>query len=101
MFLTGVGESIWLPMILAVLSVAGIFCGIVLRVRAFLYLGAAFLFLSILSMVYHAHRHIDHVWPWWAFGITLGMGILALFGVFEKKRNEVVALVDNLRQWDR
>jgi hypothetical protein len=101
MFLTGVGESLWLPMVLAALSVCGVLAGIAMRVRAFLYLGSSFLMLSIISMIWHAARNIDHVWPWWAFGIALGLAILTLFGMFEKKRTEMEQLVAGLRQWER
>jgi hypothetical protein len=72
-----------------------------MRVRAFLYLGSSFLLLSLVSMVWHAAQNIGHVWPWWAFGIALGLAILTLFGVFEKKRNEALQLLDGLRQWER
>jgi hypothetical protein len=100
MFIAGVGRSLAMPMILAGLSVAGAFAGIALRVRAFLYLGLSFLLLSLVSMVAHAARNINHVWPWWAFGIALGLAILTLLGVFEKKRNEVLATLEKLRQWE-
>ena len=101
MFLTGVGENLWLPMVLAALSVCGVFAGIALKVRAFLYLGSSFLLLSIISMVWHAARNIGHIWPWWAFGIALGLAILVLFGLFEKKRGEMEQIVSGLRQWER
>jgi hypothetical protein len=101
MFLKGVGESLWLPMVLAVLSVAGVLGGIVMRVRAFLYLGSSFLLLSIVSMVWHAAQKIQHVWPWWVFGIVSGLAILALFGLFEKKRNETLRVVESIRGWER
>jgi hypothetical protein len=94
------GESLWPPMLLATLSVVGILAGIGLRVRAFLYQGMSFLLLSVLSMVWHAARNIGHVWPWWAFGVVLGLSILALFGVFEKKRPEVLALIERQRDWE-
>ena len=87
-------------MILASLSVAGIFAGILLRVRAFLYLGSSFLLLSIVAMVWNAGRLVQHTWPWWVFGITLGLLILVIFGVFEKHRREVQQLVTRLRQWE-
>jgi len=95
------GESLWPPMLLALLSVAGILAGMALRVRAFLYQGMSFLGLAVLSMIWHASRHIGHVWPWWAFGVVLGLSILALFGLFEKKRPEVLLLVERMRQWER
>jgi hypothetical protein len=99
-FLRGVGASLWPPMILATLSVAGVFAGIILQVRAFLYLGTSFVLLSVITMVWHAARAIQHVWPWWAFGIGLGIGILILFGLFEKKRPELTAWMRRLQQWE-
>ncbi len=100
MFITGIAESLWMPVILASLSVAGVLAGIMLHVRAFVYLGASFLFVSLVSMVWHAAQNINHVWPWWAFGIVLGLLILTLFGVFEKKRKEVLGLIGEFRQWE-
>jgi hypothetical protein len=91
----------WLrPIILASLSVVGIFAGILVRVRAFLYLGSSFLLLSLVAMVWNAGRLVHHTWPWWVFGITVGLAILVVFGVFEKHRREVQALVARLRQWE-
>ena len=100
-FLRGVGESLWPPMILAALSVAGVLAGIVLQIRAFLYLGTSFVLLSVVTMVWHAARAIQHVWPWWAFGIGLGICILVLFGLFEKKRPEITAWIGQLQQWEQ
>ena len=57
-----------------------------LRVRAFLYLGSSFLLMSIVAMVWNAQRMVGHTWPWWAFGISLGLVILVIFGLFEKYR---------------
>jgi hypothetical protein len=88
-------------MILASLSVAGALLGIMLRIRAFLYLGTSFTVLALGTMVAHAAQAIDHVWPWWAFGIGLGIALLVLFGIFEKKRPEVLALIGRLRQWEQ
>ncbi len=91
----------WLrPIVLASLAVAGMLAGILLRVRAFLYLGASFLLLSIVAMVWNAGRLVQHTWPWWAFGISMGLAILVLFGVFEKHRQAVQGLIARLRQWD-
>jgi hypothetical protein len=88
------------PIILASLAIAGIFVGILLRVRAFLYLGSSFLLLSIVAMVWNAGRIVQHTWPWWVFGIGVGLSILVLFGVFEKHRRDVQNLITRLRQWD-
>jgi len=91
----------WLrPIILASLAVGGVFAGILLRVRAFLYLGSSFLLLAIVAMVWNAGRLVDHTWPWWVFGISAGLASLVVFGVFEKHRPEVKSLVARLRQWD-
>jgi hypothetical protein len=57
--------------------------------------------LSVISMVWHAQRAINHVWPWWAFGIGLGICILVIFGLFEKKRPEITAWVRQLQQWEK
>lgn len=101
MFIAGIGENLWLPIILMTLSLFGIFAGIVLRVRAFLYLGVSFLLVSVISMVAHAARSLNEVWPWWVFGIATGIGMLTLFGYFEKRRNDMLKLVGELRTWER
>jgi hypothetical protein len=100
MFITGIGESLWPVMVLLALSVAGIFAGIGLRVRAFLYLGAGFLLLSIISMVWHASKAFHHVWPWWAFGFALGVAILIFFALFEKRRDTMLQTIERLQSWE-
>jgi hypothetical protein len=99
-FIRGIGETLWPPMVLLLLAVAGSLAGIALRVRAFLFLGTAFTVLALVAMVAHASRAIDHNWPWWVLGISAGIAILVLFGVFEKKRTEVLALIGRLKQWE-
>ncbi|HRR83905.1 MAG TPA: hypothetical protein P5316_02755 [Phycisphaerae bacterium] len=98
-FLIGVAQAPWLPLILALLSVVGIFVGVALRIRSFLVLGTGFLCLSLLTMIYHAGSNLGWVWIWWASGIALGIAILFVFALFEKKRNEMVALLDQVRKW--
>ena len=87
--LAGIGESLWPPIILTVLSVAGVLAGIVMRIRAFVYLGASFVLVSMVSMVWHASQRLGHVWPWWAFGVAMGLAILAIFVYFEKRRSNL------------
>jgi hypothetical protein len=99
-FLIGVAQAPWLPMVLAMLSVAGIFVGIALRIRSFLLLGTGFLCLSLLTMIYHAAENLGWVWIWWASGIALGVAMLAVFGLFEKRRNEMNALLEQVRKWN-
>ncbi|MBV9958952.1 MAG: hypothetical protein JO360_11055, partial [Acidobacteria bacterium] len=53
-FINGVAKSPWLPLALAGLSLAGVFAGIMLRVRAFLYLGATFLLIAVITMIRYA-----------------------------------------------
>jgi hypothetical protein len=100
MFIEGIGRSLWPVMVLMTLSVAGVLAGIGLRVRAFLYLGAGFIVLSLVSMVWHAARALEHVWPWWAFGFALGIAILALFAVFEKRRDSFLIQIEHLKSWE-
>jgi hypothetical protein len=99
-YISGIGDALWPPMVLALLSVAGILLGMLLQVRAYLYLGCLFLLLSVITMVSHAHQRLDHVWPWWAFGIVLGTAILVFFGLFEKKKNEMKAIARRMNEWD-
>ncbi|MEO8493735.1 MAG: hypothetical protein ABI614_01590 [Planctomycetota bacterium] len=99
-FIEGIGDSLWEPMVLATFSVIGVFVGIGLQIRAFLYLGATFVFLSVVSMVWHAYTKVQHVGIWWGFGILLGLLILTIFGLFEKKRPELTRLVENMRRWE-
>ncbi|MCA9018533.1 MAG: hypothetical protein KDA74_00185, partial [Planctomycetaceae bacterium] len=101
MFIAGIANSLWPPVVLCSLSVLGVFAGMMFRVRAFLYAGSSFLVLSIVSMIWHASQSLGHIWPWWAFGIGLGICILTLFGLFEKRRNEMLELVGQLKTWDR
>jgi hypothetical protein len=54
LFLTGLGNGVQLPSALALLSVAGVLLGTVLRVRAFLFLGVTFLSLAVFAQIWHA-----------------------------------------------
>jgi hypothetical protein len=100
-FINGVAESPWLPLILAALSLAGVFCGIIFRIRGFLLLGSVFLLLSILTMIWYASANLGWTWLWYVAGIFTGATIIFMFAVFEKKRAEVLRLVEGLREWER
>ena len=100
LFISGLGNNVWLPVALAVLSVVGVLLGILLRVRAFLFLGVSFLFLVIFSQIWHAAVDKSQTWVWWASGIVLGVAILTLFALFEKRRNDVLKLIDEIKRWD-
>ncbi|MEL7497594.1 MAG: hypothetical protein AAFN77_08285 [Planctomycetota bacterium] len=99
-FIRGIGDSLWPPILLAAFAVAGILAGMLMRIRSFLYFGSLFLLVAMLTMVSHAHQRFDHVWPWWAFGIGLGIAILIMFGMFEKKKNEMKQLAEQFRAWE-
>jgi hypothetical protein len=100
LFIAGIGNSVILPVVLATLAVGGVLAGISLRVRAFLFLGVGFLLLDVMTMIWHAAVNRYHTWVWWVSGIVLGVAILALFAVFEKRRNDVLRLIDEIRSWD-
>jgi len=99
LFLAGLGD-VGLSLVLAVLAVLGVLAGILLRLRAFLFLGVSFLFLVVFARIWHAAVERAQTWVWWASGIVLGVAILALFALFEKRRNDVLGVVERLRRWD-
>ena len=98
--IAGLGNSVVLPIILAVLSLAGILAGILFRVRAFLFLGISFRLLDVLTMIWYAAVDRYQTWVWWVSGIVLGAAILTLFAVFEKRRNDVLHLLEEIKSWD-
>jgi len=98
-FLNGVCDHPWLPLILAGLSVAGALTGMLFRLRAFLFLGTAFLGIAVVSMIYYASVNLHWTWLWYVAGIALGAAIIILFALFEKKRTQMLALVEGLGRW--
>jgi hypothetical protein len=38
-------------------------------------------------------------WVWWASGISLVAAILTLFALVEKRRNDVLRVLDAARRW--
>jgi len=99
MFITGLGNSFLMPVVLALLAVAGVLAGILLRVRAFLFMGVAFLFLVVFAQIWHAAVDRSQTWVWWACGIVLGVAILTLFALFEKRRNDVLGMLKEIGRW--
>lgn len=53
-----IADSPWQPVVLMLLAAASVVCRIALSVRAFLYLGASFLLISILTMIRHAAANL-------------------------------------------
>jgi hypothetical protein len=99
-FVIGVAQAPWLPLVLAGLSILGILAGIVLRVRAFLFLGTSFLALALFTIIWHAAVDRHQTWIWYASGIIAGILILATFAMFEKKRQEVLDVFERIKQWE-
>jgi hypothetical protein len=97
--LTGVAHAPWLPLVLGGLAIGGIFLGILLQIRGFLMLGLGFLGIALFSMIWFAAVDLHQTWIWWASGIVVGCLILTVFGLFEKKRLEVLQLLHQMKQW--
>ncbi len=99
-FLDAFEGQLWQPLLLLGLALGGAIAGIAFQVRAFLYCGVAFTAVALLAMVWHAQQAIGQVWPWWAFGIATGIGLIVLLGYFEKNRPRVIAYLEMLKQWE-
>jgi hypothetical protein len=99
--INGVATSPWLPLILGAFSLAGVFGGILLRIRGMLLLGSTFLLFAIITMIWYASADLGWTWLWYVAGIVTGATIIFMFAVFEKKRSEVLRLVEGLREWER
>lgn len=98
-FINGVDDAPWLPIILAVLAVAGVVAGLMLRIRAFLFLGTGFLLLSMLTMIWSASVNLQWTWLWYVTGIGFGVLIIYTFAMFERKREQMIGFVERLKQW--
>jgi len=98
-FINGVATSPWLPLVLAALALAGVFAGMIFRVRAFLLLGALFLLLAIATMIKYASVNFGWTWLWYVAGIVTGAVIITTFAIFEKQRADVMRLVEGFKDW--
>ncbi len=100
MLVQQIGVNLWGPVILILLALAGMAAGVLLQIRPFLYLGTLFVLLGVTSMVWHAQRSIDQVWPWWVFGITTGICLLAALMSIEKNKGKLQAISARLATWE-
>jgi hypothetical protein len=99
LFINGVEDSPWLSVILAVLSISGVIAGLMLRVRAFLFLGTGFLLLAVLAMIWTASVNLGWSWLWYVTGIAMGILIIYAVAMFERKRTQILNLKDQLKEW--
>jgi len=100
LFMRGIPEAPWMPIVLAVLSIVGILFGIGARIRAMLWLGTMFLCVALFSIVWHAAVDLQQTWVWYVTGIFLGIIILTMFALFEKRREDLKKLVSTIQKWD-
>jgi hypothetical protein len=101
MFIAGLGNSVLLPLVLLGLSVLGILLGMALRVRSFLYLGVTFLLVVVAALLKYITIDLHQTWVIWLSMATLGAALLALFGLFEKRRNDILAAMKRFRTWEK
>ncbi|MCY2984640.1 MAG: hypothetical protein NTY15_13530 [Planctomycetota bacterium] len=99
-FIQGISAAPWLPIVLAGLSIGGIFAGIALRIRAILWLGLMFLCVAMFTVIWHAAVDLAQTWVWYVSGIVMGILILTMFALFEKRREQLKGLVSKLQTWD-
>ena len=60
---------------------------------------ASFL-LDIGLMIWHAAVDLQQTWIWWASVVILGGIILAMFTLFEKRRQDIRNWLDRLHKWE-
>ncbi len=81
------------------MSILVTLAGNVVRVRAFVYLGPAVLIVAILTVIWNAAIEQHHTWILWLSGIVTGALIIAVFGLFEKRRDDILRIVEELKHW--
>ena len=99
-FLQGIAKAPWLPIVLAVFSILGILFGIAARIRSMLWLGSMFLAVSMFSILWYAAVDLEQTWLWYVCGIILGATMLFVFGLFEKRREELKKVITGIQTWE-
>ena len=61
--------------------------------------GIALVLGRLLGMIWNAQRAIQQSWPWWVFGIAMGVGLIILVGYFEKNRSKFLGMYQSLKEW--
>ncbi len=99
-FIHGTVRAPWLPIVLAGLSVLGILMGIAIRVRSLLWLGSIFLCLAMFTIIWHAAVDLEQTWLWYVCGILMGVAILTMFALFEKRKEDLKRILSTLQTWE-
>jgi hypothetical protein len=66
-----------------------------------LYTAVGFLLLAGACVIYPPAVNLHQTWIIWLTGIGCGGAILALFALFERKRQQLDRLVEELSKWER
>jgi hypothetical protein len=95
-------NSILLSLFTLVFSLGLIVAGLVLKVRAFLYIGTLAFIIKVLRQVWIFIY--DYSLALWAIGIVLGLLFIWVAATFEARRSQVIALLqywlDELQAWE-
>lgn len=82
------------------LCLAGVLLGIWLHLRSFLAVASGCLLLALARLLYYAAFEQGRMWLFWGCCLLAGAGMIALFALFERRREQFAAAVDRLRQWN-
>ncbi len=94
-------DASWAPALITIgLCIAGVLVGIWLHLRSFLAVASGCLLLALARLLYYAAFEQGRMWLFWGFCLLAGAGMIALFALFESRREQFAAAVDRLRQWD-
>lgn len=94
--------ALWLRLLTLVLAIGLIFLGLVLRVRAFLYVGTATFMLGVLRLLWLFINNYSLLL--WAIGIVIGLIFIWIAATFEARRYQMNALMQywltELASWE-
>ena len=51
-------------------------------------------------MIWHAATNLGWTWIWYVAGIALGIAIITVFALFEKKKNEMNKVIEGVKDWE-
>jgi hypothetical protein len=99
-FMRGVGDSLWLPLTLIGLSTLGVAVGVWLRIRSYVYLGTIFTAVVIVRMIFFAAFERGQTWLFWISVIGLGLAIIVVSALYERRRNELKSAITRFQKWE-